>query len=403
MARVLEHHAKEVLARHGIDVPAGREAATPEAAVDAAAALGGRVVVKALVPANRRAKAGAVLFASDPAGAAREAGLLLGSTVSGHEVGAVLVEEWLELERELFFSVVVDRDRQLPVALASASGGVDVEETAGRRPEELRSATLDPRRPPLPHTLRELWASAGLTGPELVAATALSHRATACFFASDATILELNPLALVRDADGALRPVAVGVVLDVDDQALARQPELASLVAARGDHARPPTALEREALAVAAAEPYRGTARFLELEGDIGLLVGGGGGSLVLFEAVRRAGGRPACHTELGGNPSAEKVRGLARVVLSCPGVRGLLVAHNITNNTQVDLVAAGVVAALEDRGLDPAEFPVVARELGTHDREGRELFERAGIEVLGEEASLEDAARRIVERVGAA
>ena len=93
-------------------------------------------------------------------------------------------------------------------------------------------------------------------------------------------------------------------------------------------------------------------------------------------------------------------MRALARVVLSCPGVRGLLVAHNITNNTQVDLVAEGVVAALADLGLDPASFPVVAREVGTHDREGRELFERAGIEYLGEEASLEDAARRIVERV---
>jgi succinyl-CoA synthetase beta subunit/citryl-CoA synthetase large subunit len=400
VGRILEHHAKELLARHGIAVPAGREAATPDAAAAAAAALGGRVVVKALVPSNRRAKAGAVRFADDAAAAAREAAALLGTTVAGHEVHAVLVEERLDLERELFFSVLVDRDRRVPVALASAGGGVEVEETASRSPDALRSATLDPRRRTPTHRLRELWASAGVGGPELVAATTLAHRATACFFASDATILEVNPLALVRGTDATIRPVAVGVVLDVDDQALPRQPQLAPLVAAPGDRVRPSTELERQAVAVAAAEPYRGTARFLELEGDIGLLVGGGGGSLALFEAVRRAGGRPACHTELGGNPSAEKVRGLARVVLSCPGVRGLLVAHNITNNTQVDLVAAGVVAALEDRGLDPAEFPVVARELGTHDREGRAIFERAGIEYLGEEASLEDAARRIVERV---
>src|SRR5581483_7778487 len=340
---------------------------------------------------------GAVRFADDAAAAEREAGELLAATVAGYEVEAVLVEERLELERELFFSVIVDRDLQLPVALASVEGGVDVEEAGD---QAMRSMLLEPDRPPLLHRLRELWASAGLSGPELVVAATLSHRVTACFYELDATILEVNPLALVRSEDGTTRAVAVGVLLDVDDQALGRQPELASVVVAGGDSARAPTERERQAAELAAREPYRGTARFLELDGDIGLLVGGGGGSLALFEAVRRAGGRPACHTELGGNPSAEKVRGLARVVLSCPGVRGLLVAHNITNNTQVDLVAAGVVAALEDLGLDPAEFPVVAREIGTHEREGRQIFERAGIEYLGEEATLDDAARRIVERV---
>jgi succinyl-CoA synthetase beta subunit/citryl-CoA synthetase large subunit len=401
MARVLEQHAKAFLARHGVPVPAGEEAATPAAAAAAVGRLGGRVVVKALVPANRRAQAGAVRFADDAAAAARAAAQLLGATVAGYEVGAVLVEERLELDRELFFSVVVDRDRQRPLVLTSASGGVEIEATAAAHPEALRAAHLSPGRVPLPHELRELWASAGLAGPGLVAATAVSHAAAACFLAADATILELNPLALVRGPDGAPHALAVGVVLEVDDHALGRQPALAP-VARRGDRARPPTLLERQAEAVAAAEPYRGTARFIELEGDIGLLCGGGGGSLVLFEAVRRAGGRPACHTELGGNPSAEKVRGLARVVLSCPGVRGLLVAHNITNNTQVDLVARGVAAALDDLGLDPAWFPVVAREVGTHDREGREICELAGIEYLGEEASLEDAARRIVDRVAA-
>jgi succinyl-CoA synthetase beta subunit len=402
MGRVLEHHAKQILARHAISVPAGEAAARPEEAAAAANRLGGRVVVKALVPANRRGKAGAVRFADDAATAKQESSELIGSTVAGYEVSSVLVEERLELEAELFLSIVVDKQRQLPLVLVSASGGTEVEETAAREPEALRSTHLDPARPPLPHELRELWAAAGLSGPELVAATALSSCAVSCFFATDATILEVNPLALVRAADGAVSTVAIGVVLEIDDQALVRQPALAT-VAVRGDPARAPTALERRAEAVAAAEPYRGTARFVELEGEIGLLCGGGGGSLVVFEAVCRAGGRPACHTELGGNPSAEKVRGLARIVLSCPGVRGLLVAHNIPNNTQVDLVADGVVSALDDLGLDPARFPVVAREIGTHDREGRAAFELAGIEYLGEEASLEDAARRIVECVGAA
>jgi succinyl-CoA synthetase beta subunit/citryl-CoA synthetase large subunit len=196
--------------------------------------------------------------------------------------------------------------------------------------------------------------------------------------------------------------VAVGALLSVDEQAAARHPALADRAAPGGDGGRTPTALELDAAAVAAVEPYRGTAKFIELEGDIALLVGGGGGSLVFFDAVRRAGGQPACYTEIGGNPSAEKVRGLTRVVLRCPGVRGLLVGHNITNNTQVDLVARGVVDALADLGLDARSFPVVAREVGTNDVVGRAIFEEAGVEVLGEESTMDGAGQRIVERVRA-
>jgi succinyl-CoA synthetase beta subunit/citryl-CoA synthetase large subunit len=121
---------------------------------------------------------------------------------------------------------------------------------------------------------------------------------------------------------------------------------------------------------------------------------------LLFYDSVRRVGGRPACYTEIGGNPSEEKVRGLARVVLRCPGVRGLLVGHNITNNTQVDVVAAGVVAALVDEGVDARRFPAVAREIGTNDEDGRAIFEAAGVEYLGEGWTMEAAARRIVDRV---
>jgi len=402
MARVLEHHSKQLLRDRGIVVPHGEEAASPEAAEEGAARLG-EVFVKALVPANRRARAGGVRIAKDPVEAGRAAAALLGSLVAGHEVRSVLVEEALTLERELFLSLVVDKDRKHPVALAGAHGGVDIEETVDRSPGALHTLPLDPRSRPLPHSFRELWAAAGLGGPELLAASTLSHKAAAVFYDTDAQLLELNPLGLVRAEDGTLGAVAVGVVLEVDDAALPRQPEVAAIALVGADSARPRTPREEEALAVAAFEPYRGTARFLELEGVIGLLCGGGGGSLAFYEAVRSAGGRPACLTELGGNPSAEKVRRLAHVVLSCPGVQGLLVGHNITNNTQIDLVAEGVVAALRERGLDPHEFPVVAREVGTHDQIGREILERAGVEYLGEGSSIGEAAVRIVERVGAA
>jgi succinyl-CoA synthetase beta subunit len=395
MARLLEHDAKSLLAARGIPIPRGVPAASPDEAEAAARDVGGDVVVKALVPANRRGVAGGIRMASTPAEARAAAEELLRSEVGGLRVDRLLVEERLELERELFLSIVLDEDRGRPVVLASRHGGVAVEETFADPARAPAALELDPWRPALPFGYRQLWRLAGIEGPDVQHLAALTDRAVRAFYELDATTLELNPVAIV---DGGA--VAVGALVSVDDGGLGRQPEVAAVAVAEG-LGRAATALEQQAAAVAAADPYRGTARFIQLDGDIALLVGGGGGSLVFFDAVRRAGGRPACYTEIGGNPSAEKVRGLANVVLSCPGVRGLLVGHNITNNTQVDLVAQGVVAALADRGLDARTFPVIARELGTNDEEGRRLFEQAGIEYCGEDVTMDAAAQRIVARVG--
>jgi succinyl-CoA synthetase beta subunit len=394
MARLLEHDVKRLLQTRGIAVPRGAAARSVQEAGQFAAELGSAVVVKALVPANRRGRSGGVRIVADPTEATSAAEELLGSSFLGSKVDQVLVEERLELERELFLSIVLDGNRGAPVVLASRHGGVDVEATFEDPQHAPSTLELHPLGENLPFAFRQLWRSAGLGGRELVAAADATSRAVRAFFELDATMLELNPLALV-----AGQAVAIGALMAIDDAALQRHPDLVSLVV-DGELARLPTALEQEAAAVAAIDPYRGTARFIELEGDIALLVGGGGGSLVFFDAVRRAGGRPACYTEIGGNPTAAKVRGLTRVALSCRGVRGLLVGHNITNNTQVDLVAEGVVGALADLDIDPRRFPVVARELGTHDEEGRRIFEEAGIECLSEEWTMEDAARRIVERV---
>lgn len=402
MSRLLEHDAKLLLAEAGIPVPRGQVVTSAAAAGSFARLLPGGVVIKALVPANRRAKSGLVVFA---AGAAVEveAARLLSRTFEDAPIERLLVEEQVAIESELFFSIALDKARKSVVALASLVGGIEIEQTSAESPQLVGTIELDSLRGVQPHSYRRLWSALGLSGPALPAITDVCVRATRVFFESEATILELNPLALVTAADGsAPRVVAVGAVMAVDDNALARHPELAPL--ALPDRGwRPPTPLERRAMDVAAFEPYRGTARFIELDGDIALLVGGGGGSLVFFDAVQKAGGRPACYTEIGGNPSAEKVRQLTGVVLSCAGVRGLLVGHNITNNTQVDLIAAGVVQALEDLGLDARSFPVVAREVGTHDEAGRAIFEEASVEYLGEESTMDDAARLIVSRVAAA
>ena len=401
MSRLLEHDAKLLLSEAGIRVPRGEVVSSAAAAAATCSHMPDGVVIKALVPANRRAKNGLIASADGSTAAARAAELLA-RTFEEAPVERLLVEEKVAIERELFFSIVLDRTRGSVVALASLAGGIEIEEASARDPALVGTIVLDPLRHVLPHAFTRLWSGLGLSGPALPAIVDVCVRATRVFFESEATILELNPLALVAasDAPGS-RVVAVGAVMALDDNALARHPKLAEC-ALPDQGWRPATALEREAKAVADFEPYRGTARFIELEGDIALLVGGGGGSLVFFDAVQRAGGRPACYTEIGGNPSAEKVRRLTRVVLSCPGVRGLLVGHNITNNTQVDLVAAGVTQAIGDLGIDTRRFPVVAREVGTHDDVGRAVFCEAGVEYLGEDVTMDEAARLIVGRVAA-
>jgi succinyl-CoA synthetase beta subunit/citryl-CoA synthetase large subunit len=391
VSRLLEDAAKHLLATVGLAVPRGAVAATPVAAADVAASLGGPVVVKALVPVGGKGLAGAVRVAATPGAAQAAAAALLGVTVRQFPVERVLVEERVAIERELYAAVVLDG---AAVALASATGGVAVE-TLAARPGGLSRQPVDPWRGLAAYQARRLWAEQGLSGPALRLAGEALARIGQAFTRYEATLVEVNPLALTADG----RAVAVGALMAVDDDALFRQPALTGLAEAGNERAwRPLTALERQALAVDAAEPYRGTARYTEFDGgDIACLCGGGGASLLLMDALRRAGGQPANYSEFGGNPSADKVAGLARVALSKPGVRGLFVCQNITSNTQVDLSAEGVLRALAERGLTGGSFPVVMRLAGVGEDRARELCAAAGVEYHADDLTLEQAAARMV------
>ncbi|HEX3724559.1 MAG TPA: ATP-grasp domain-containing protein [Nitrolancea sp.] len=395
MGRVLEHHAKALIGQAGIGVPTGAAAATPDEAARITDTLGKPVVVKALVVAGKRGKAGAVLQAASANEARDAATKLLGAEVGGYPVHQVLVEERIAIRRELYLSLTIDRNEGCTRLLASAMGGVEIEEIVRDYPNALRSLNILPSVGLPEYRARQLWRSAGINGALLPRLGALTSRLYQRFRDLDAYLLEINPLAETENGD----LVAVGAVLAVDDAALFRHREFADHVQVASEKVwRPLTMREGEVNALNAAEPYRGSARYLELEGgDIGFLCGGGGASLVLFDSLVRAGGEPANYAEFGGNPTETKVAGLARVVLGKPGVRGLFIAHNITNNTQVDLVARGVVQALREVGISAADFPVVAREIGLHDAEGRDIFEAAGIEYFGAESTLSDAARGMV------
>jgi succinyl-CoA synthetase beta subunit/citryl-CoA synthetase large subunit len=190
--------------------------------------------------------------------------------------------------------------------------------------------------------------------------------------------------------------------MGIDDNAAYRHPELADQAQVGSDRAwRPLTELEKEALEVDARDPYRGTACYTEMEtGDIGFLCGGGGGSLLVYDALQRYGGRPANYTEFGGNPPERKVYGLTKVILSKPGVEGLLACSNITNNTQQDIVAQGIVRALHDLDIDVTEFPIVIRLPGVNEDKARQVFARAGIDYHSDSITMEDAARMMAERM---
>jgi succinyl-CoA synthetase beta subunit len=395
MGRVLEHHAKALIRRAGIGVPRGEAASTPEEAGGIAGRIGGPVVVKALVLAGKRGKAGAVRLADTPDDAREAAATLLDSEVGGYRVHQVLVEERISIRRELYLSLTIDREEACTRLLASALGGIEIEEIVRDNPSALLSLAIPPSAGLPEFGARQIWRAAGISGRLLPRLGALTSRLYQVFCDLDAYLLEINPLA--ETESGEL--VALGAVLAVDDAALFRHPELDGQVQIASEKVwRPLTALEERVNTINAAEPYRGSARYLELDGgDIGFLCGGGGASLVLFDSLVRAGGQPANYAEFGGNPTETKVAGLARVVLEKPGVRGLFVAHNITNNTQVDVVARGVVQALRGAGVSASDFPVVAREIGLHDVEGRTIFEAAGIRYFGAESTLSDAARGMV------
>lgn len=398
MARLLESQALDLLREAGIPVPRYEVAGDPGAAREAAARLGGRVVVKALVPAGKRGRAGGVLFAEDADGAARCAERLLGMTLAHYPVTQVLVEERLDVQQELYLSFTIDNRHQAIAVIASTSGGVDVEELSRLHPDRVRTEYVEPWGGLADYAARQMWYDAGVRGGLLPQLGSLTTRLYRLFVGCDAYILEVNPLVVT----GAGKVMPAALLMGVDDAALFRHPELAGKVQAGMERTwRPLTELEKQVVAVNEADPYRGTARYTEMEdGDIGFLCGGGGASLLLFDAVRQAGGRPANYSEVGGNPTAEKVYGVAKAILSKPGVKGLLVAHNITNNTQVDLVAEGVLRALDDLGLDPRSFPVVAREAGVNEDRARSLFQSRGVEYYSDEVPMYEAARRIVARV---
>lgn len=398
MGRLLENHSKELLRVSGIPTPKNFTVQSPEEASAATEALGGEVVLKALVPVGKRGKAGAIQFAQEPAEASHLTEYLLGRTVAHFPIKRVLVEEKLVIAEEWYISMTIDKQKQAPVIIASSKGGIDVEELSREYPDKITRLYVDPFQGLAEFQAKELWHGLGIRGKALNLVTGVTVKLYKSFLQYDSYLLEINPLVLTEAGE----VVVAASVMSVDDSAMYRHPELSEMVELGSERAwRPLTELEKQIVAVNEEDPYRGTARYTEMDGgDIGFMCGGGGGSLLSFDALLSFGGKPANYTEVGGNPPERKVYGLAKGILSKPGVKGLFVAHNITNNTQVDVLAMGIVRALKDLAIDPHVFPVVVREAGVNDTAAKEIFLAAGIEYYGDDSTITQAAARMVERM---
>ena len=381
--KIHEHQAKKLLSAAGVPVPRGAAAFTVDEARAAAERLGGRVVVKAQIHAGGRGKGGGVRVAADAAEAARAAEALLGMTLvtaqtgpAGRRVGRLLIEEALDVDRELYVGLVIDRALARPVLMASRAGGVDIEQVAAETPELILREPLDPAAGLLrPFQARRAAYGLGLEGAVAGRAAAAASAAARAFRDLDASLLEINPLVVTAGGD----VLALDAKVDLDDAALFRHPGLRELR----------DAAEEDPLEVEASKHFLS---YVRLDGRIGCMVNGAGLAMATMDVIHLAGGEPANFLDVGGGADADQIRNAFRILLADPNVAAVLV--NVFGGIlRCDVLAEGLVAAV--RRLD-ADLPVVIRMEGTNVEIGRKMLRESGLNFTTAD-TMGEAAERVV------
>jgi succinyl-CoA synthetase beta subunit/citryl-CoA synthetase large subunit len=397
--RFYEYESRAIAKRAGIPVTDYGFAKSADEARAIAERIGGPTVIKSQVLSGGRMKAGGVKFADTPEEAAQHAEEILKLEIGGHMPRGVLVDPKAELKQEYYAGVVWDGIRKQPVMLFSDMGGIDIEEVAEQHPDHVGRRHFSNILPFGDFEAKEVVASVGLSGRQLTRITPIMTRLAKLFVDYDMTLAEINPLGELEDGTF----VALDAHMDMENEARPRQKKVLEELGVGDEEtrqAREPTPFELAGEAVDAMD-HRGVAgNVTEFDGNLGLVIGAGGGSLTLFDAVRAEGGNPANYCEIGGNPSVRKAAGLAKLVLEKPGVDKIAVMMSIVSNTRVDIVARGVIKACLELGYDPAEKIAVFRIPGAWEEEGFKILEKYGVEHYDRSVSLHEAARRAVEKI---
>jgi succinyl-CoA synthetase beta subunit len=364
-----EYQSKALFAQYGIPVPEGQVATAPAAARAAAEALGGELwVVKAQVHAGGRGKAGGVKLARSVDEVREHAQGMLGRRLVTHQSGPeglpidkVYVEQGSDIDRELYLSMVVDRSQEKVVIMASAAGGVDIEEVAANTPEQIVTVAIHPATGLQPFQARRIGFGLGLDKGQRRELEDILVKLAKLFDESDASLVEINPLIVTK----AGHVMALDGKINIEDNALFRQ----SALEAMSDHAQ-------EDPKELAAKQH--DLNYVSLDGNIACMVNGAGLAMATMDLIKLRGGEPANFLDVGGGATAERVTEAFKIILANPSVRAILV--NIFGGiVRCDLIAEGIIAAVTDVGVS---VPVVVRLEGTNVEQGRELLQRSGLQI---------------------
>jgi succinyl-CoA synthetase beta subunit len=380
--KVHEYQAKGILAQYGVPVPRGEVARTPEEAEVAAKRIGGKVVVKAQIHAGGRGKGGGVKLAQDAVEAAAIAGKMLGMRLVTHQTGPegrivqrVLIEETLPIERELYLGIVLDRGQAKPVLMASAAGGVEIEEVAAKNPELILKEPIEPGLGLTAFQARKLAFGIGVPPPSVNAAAAAMTALARAYDAMDASLAEINPFILTNDG----KVFALDAKINLDDNALYLHKDLAEL---RDLNEEDPLEVEASRFGL----------NYIKLDGTVGCMVNGAGLAMATMDIIKYAGGSPANFLDVGGGASAEQIKNAFRILLSDKSVHAVLI--NIFGGIlRCDTLAAGVVAAARELSIG---VPVVVRMEGTNVELGREILTDSGLNFTVAHG-MKDAAEKVV------
>jgi len=362
--------------------------------------IGGPTVIKSQVLTGGRMKAGGVKFAESKEEAAAHAADILGLEINGHKPRGVLVDPRAEVKQEYYMSVVWDGTAKKPMMLFSDMGGIDIEEVAEKHPDHVGRGHFSNLLPLSDFQAKQAIAATGVTGRALTRLTPILTALARLFAERDMTLAEINPLAELEDGSF----VALDAHMEMEDEARPRQKALLKTLEIAEDDLREgyePSPFEAAVKAIDSAD-HRGVIQGKDtgFEGNIGLVIGAGGGSLTLTDAVRSQGGNPANYSEIGGNPSVAKACGLAKQVLGKDGVENIAVMMSIVSNTRVDIVARGVIKACLELDRDPSETIAIFRVPGAWEEEGFKILDRYGIEYCDRTVSMHEAAQRAVEKI---